>query len=169
MEDAIIKWVNILASIVALVVGITSWIKSKKLMPEEIEKVKLENASKEVSIAEQFNNLAISAAKQVNELHERVTKIEKEYREIQSENANMKDKHDALSKSHIELQSKHNTLKSEHNALKEEYESLNEKLITVESDLTVAQEYINTLIEQLKESNIPPKPQVRIKTTSKQK
>jgi len=74
----------VLSNISAIVVSIFTWVRSKKMMPKEIEKADLENLSTELSIVEQYEELASKATTKMVNVQERLDLIESNYQAMQS-------------------------------------------------------------------------------------
>lgn len=101
----LITWVAGLAAttLVSLAIGIFNIIKSGKMMPKDIKKADLENKSKEISIAEQYDELATKAAEKVLRMQERLDKIEKESGTMQGDFETMREEYRVL-KEKVEAQ-----------------------------------------------------------------
>lgn len=77
----VIGWVIGLfaSSIIAIVVGIISIIKSGRMLPKDLRKADLENKDKEVSIADQLDEIATRAADRALKTQERLDNLEVDY------------------------------------------------------------------------------------------
>lgn len=90
----IIGWVIgvIALNIIAIITGVYSIVKTRKMLPLEIRGVDLNNLGKEVSIADQLEALATKAADKALKADERLSKIEESYRTLREENGMLKER-----------------------------------------------------------------------------
>jgi len=65
-------------SLIALIMGIINIVKSGKMLPSELKGADLNNKSKEVSLADQYDILATKAAEKVLKMQERLDKIDED-------------------------------------------------------------------------------------------
>lgn len=101
----LITWgIGLLATtVISLVLGVISIIRSGKLAPREIKGADLNNKSKEISIAEQYDILATKAAEKVLKMQERLDKIEEDSETLELGFVNLKKEYEDL-KEQVEVQ-----------------------------------------------------------------
>jgi len=146
----------ILTNFVTIVGAVFAWVRAIKMTPKEVKGAELDNKNKEVSLAEQFNNLAIKAAEQTVFAQSRLEKIEKDYNIL-------KEAHDSLvakvAEQGIILKDQARTIETQNLRINQQDIKINEQeelIACLRSDLDASTEYNNMLIAQMKERNITP-------------
>lgn len=71
--------------VISIITGIYSVIKVSKMIPREVRGADLDNLSKEISIADQFDELATKAADKAIKAQTRVDELEKKYCEMEED------------------------------------------------------------------------------------
>lgn len=147
----LIVWIigALLINLSTLAISIISWVKSAKMMPKEIKGADLNNISKEISIANQYDELATKAAEKALKLQERLDKIEDDYDSL-SEKVDAQDIIIKQQAAIIKEQSAR--LDAQDTKIKEQEEEIE----NLKCELNNSQLYNYALISQMKEKNIIP-------------
>ena len=141
----------------AIIASLISWYRSSKMIPKELEAVSLDNRKKEVSLVEQYETIVDMAVARAVNSEERFCKLE-------GENRTLRDDMKLLGK---QLDEQRELIKEQAETIALQTARLNSQGIRIQEqeelisslrmDLTVAQEYSNELMAQLKEKDITPK------------
>lgn len=142
--QALVNWLigGLAAAIITSITGIFAIIKASRMMPKELKGADLNNRSKEISIADQYDELATRAADKAIRTQERLDKIEDDYKK-------MKEEHEILLENYEALKEK---VETQEIKIKEQDEEI-EKL---RCELNNSKLYNDALIKQMKEANIIP-------------
>lgn len=147
----LITWIigALLINIVTLGVSIISWIKSAKMMPKEIKGAELNNISKEISIANQLDELATKAADRTLKTQSRLDKLELDYENLE---AKVKEQDEII-------RTQNNTIKEQTGRLDMQDKKMKEQEDEIEflkCELKNSKLYNQSLINQMREKNIIP-------------
>ena len=153
----IIGWLlGVLAvGIISIITGIYSIIRSGKLMPKELKGVDLDNRSKEVSIADQLDELATKAAEKTLKTQEKYDRLEELYCSLEIR-VNEQDKVILNQNSLIGEQT--NRLDIQEIKIREQ----DEEIFILKEELEGAKLYNETLIKQMQEAGVIPLPRPEI-------
>ena len=151
----------------ALIGGIIAIVRSAKFLPKEGKKADLENRSKEISIADQYDDIATKATARATEWQTRLEKLETDY-------GVLKDQYSTLS---LKVMQQDETIRQQRLTIEEQDKRIalqnvkineqDELISTLRLDLDSAQEHNLRLISQLQERDITPseKPKLKRRTS----
>lgn len=166
MNSELMKWLfgAGFTGLGAVIASLISWYRSSKMIPKELEAVSLDNRQKEVSLVEQYDTIVDMAVARAVNSEERFCKLE-------GENRTLRDDMKLLGK---QLDEQRELIKEQAETIALQTARLNSQGIRIQEqeelisslrmDLTVAQEYSNELMAQLKEKDITPKVNSRKKS-----
>jgi len=148
---------------IALILGLFNIIKSGKMLPRDIKKADLDNKSKEISIADQFNKLATDAAERALKLQEKIDMLESASVSLQSNFTSLNSDY-ALLKDMVEAQE---TVIGEQAIIIEEQSKRldlqdakiieqQEEIETLKCELDNTRQYNEALIKQMRDAHIIP-------------
>jgi len=76
--------ITVLSGLAALIISITTWIKSARMMSKEEKKADLENEIKQATVAEQYQDMVTKEIQKTLSYQDRITSLEKELSELRS-------------------------------------------------------------------------------------
>lgn len=157
----VITWIliTIATNLSAVVLAILSWVKAAKMLPKELKGSDLDNKSKEISIAEQYDEMATRAAQKTLDLQNKLDCLEINFNEI-------KKSYETLSLSCEKLSSRigeqDEIIKKQSETINMQTMRLNEQegeISSLRADLLLSQEYSQLLVNEMKLRNLtPPEP-----------
>ena len=165
MDSELTKWLfgAGFTGLGAIVGSLISWYRSSKMIPKELEAMSLDNRKKEVSLVEQYDTIVDMAVARAVNSEERFCKLE-------GENRTLRDDMKLLGK---QLDEQRELIKEQAETIALQTARLNSQGIRIQEqeelisslrmDLTVAQEYSNELMAQLKEKDITPSEKPKVK------
>lgn len=166
MDPELMKWLfgAGFTGLGAIIASLISWYRSSKMIPKELEAVSLDNRKKEVSLVEQYETIVDMAVARAVNSEERFCKLEGENRMLRDDMkllGKQLDEQRELIKEQAETIALQTTRLNSQGIRIQEQEEL---ISSLRMDLTVAQEYSNELMAQLKEKDITPKVNSRKKS-----
>ena len=166
MDPELMKWLfgAGFTGLGAIIASLISWYRSSKMIPKELEAVSLDNRKKEVSLVEQYETIVDMAVARAVNSEERFCKLEGENRTLRDDMkllGKQLDEQRELIKEQAETIALQTTRLNSQGIRIQEQEEL---ISSLRMDLTVAQEYSNELMAQLKEKDITPKVNSRKKS-----
>lgn len=151
LTKEVIVWILVVigTNLSAVILAVLSWIKAAKMIPREIKGSDLDNRSKEVSIADQLDELATRAADKAIKSQERLDKLESDYDllkdKVQTQDDIIKDQADIINKQSIRLDLQEKKIMEQE-----------EEITLLKCELNNAQLYNQALISQMREKSIIP-------------
>lgn len=118
-------------------------------MPKEIKSADLDNRSKEVSIANQYDELATKAAEKTLKTQERLTKIEDDYNNL---SIKVTAQEEIMRQQAIIIKEQSSRLDIQEKKIREQ----EEEITLLKCELNNAQIYNTALIQQMREQSIIP-------------
>lgn len=144
--DNILAWA---IALVSLFTSIYAIVKATRMGKREVRGADLDNESKEVSIANQYDELATKAAEKAVKLQERLDTLEEDYHKLQTES---KEHKDTIARLETQIASQGETIRLQATQI----EVQEGQIETLKCELSNSQTYISALIQQMKEANIIP-------------
>lgn len=147
----IVGWIIgiVLLNISTVIASVIVWVKAIKMMPKEVKGADLNNISKEVSIASQYDELATKAAEKTLKMQERLSKLEEDYEKLNDK----VDEQDSIIKEQAQIIKEQSLrLDAQDTKIKEQEEEIE----LLKCELNNAQSYNSALIQQMKDKNIIP-------------
>jgi len=126
----------------SVILGIITWIKSAKLMPKELTKADLENKKVEISLADQYEELATRTAEKAINLQSRLNKLEEDYSLLQTI---IKEQSKVIESQSVRLDNQDKKLKEQDG-----------EIGGLVKELNLAKAYNFALIKQMKKENLIP-------------
>lgn len=161
----LIYWIIgiLLTSVTAGILGIINVVRAGKLLPKDMKGADLSNKSKEVSIAEQYDELATRAAEKVLKMQERLDKVEGDsetmelgFVSLKKDYAELKEKIDTqaeiIEKQAIIIEEQSKRLDLQEKKIKDQQIEIE----LLKCELENAKAYNDALIEQMKIEKIIP-------------
>lgn len=138
-----------ITTISSLVLGIITWFKSAKMMPKEITKADLENKGKELSLVEQYDEIATMAALRAVNAEQRFQSLENENKEMRerllSQEKTINEQSETMRMQSIRLDGQEERMKAQ-----------DKEIVELVQELTLSQAYNAALINQIRKENLTP-------------
>ncbi len=160
---------------IALIIGIFNIIKSGKMLKRDIKGADLDNKSKEVSLAEQYDVLATKAAEKVLKMQERLDQVESQSLSVGNELEVLKERieqqDEIISKQALIIEEQSKRLDLQESKIKEQQE----EITRLSNELRKERDRNYSLIAQMQENNIIPKdptekePEVTVKKITRKR
>lgn len=140
----LIQWfIGVLVvSLISSITGIISIIKAGKMVPREIKGADLNNKSKEVSIADQYDILATKAAEKTLKMQDRLDKLETDYDALED---TIRRQADIIEKQNVRLDAQ------EQKIMEQDVE-----IDKLKCELNNSEQYNKALIQQMREQKLIP-------------
>lgn len=153
-----ITWIliSIGTNLSAVILAILSWVRAAKMIPKELKSSDLDNKSKEISIAEQYDDLATRAAQKVLDMQTKLDEIDKNYKELRTSYESLSLSYEKLS---IKISEQDLIIGKQTETIRLQTVRLNEQeeeIGILKFDLNLAQEYNTTLISEMRLKNLIP-------------
>ena len=138
------------SSVIAIIVGIISIIRSGKMLPKDLKGADLGNEEKEANLAKTYKMIATEAAQEALEINKRVSVLEEQ-----------------VHKQSVVIMEQAETIRLQG----ERITAQDEIIETLECKLSNSEEYNRILIEQMQREKITPTPKInlRLKDCNKNK
>ena len=162
----IIGWLTgvLAVGIISIITGVYSIIKSGRMLPKELKGADLENRSKEVSIADQLDELATKAAEKTLKTQEKYDKLEERYCLLE-DRVTEQDK--VINHQNALIKEQTIRLDAQEVKVKEQ----DDEIYLLREELEGAKLYNESLIKQMQEAGVIPlpRPEPIVKTNKKKR
>lgn len=149
--------------ILSIISGVLAVIKAGKMNNREIKGADLSNKSKEVSIADQFEEIATKAAEKTLNTQLQLDKLQQDYKNVverlEEQAKLMSDQADIIDEQSNRLDEQEEIIKQQNGRIDEQdrkIEDQNETIAVLECKLNNSEAYNKALIEQMKNAEITP-------------
>lgn len=161
----LIGWVVgvFLVGLISVVSGVLAVIKAGRMNKRDIKGADLINKSKEISIADQFEEIATKAAEKTLNTQLQLDKLQQDYKNVverlEEQARLMSDQADIIDEQSNRLDEQEEVIKQQNNRIDEQDKKIddqNETISILECKLNNSEAYNRALIEQMKNAEITP-------------
>jgi len=152
-----------LVGVISVVSGVLAVVKAGKMNKREIKGADLNNKSKEISIADQFEEIATKAAEKTLNTQKQLDDLQQDYKKVlerlEEQAKLMSDQADIIDEQSNRLDEQEEIIKQQNNRIDEQDRKIddqNETIAILECKLNNSEAYNKALIEQMKKAELTP-------------